>query len=48
MASQQVSLLPVDVADVTILVDNFLDILLPSDEVAHRAPCIMTGLIVSN
>jgi len=38
MASQQVTLLPVDVADVTVLVDNFLDILLPSDEVAHRAP----------
>jgi 7,8-dihydropterin-6-yl-methyl-4-(beta-D-ribofuranosyl)aminobenzene 5'-phosphate synthase len=38
MASQHVTLLPVDVADVTILVDNFIDILLPSDEVAHRAP----------
>jgi 7,8-dihydropterin-6-yl-methyl-4-(beta-D-ribofuranosyl)aminobenzene 5'-phosphate synthase len=38
MESQQVTLLPVDVADVTILVDNFFDILLPSDEVAHRAP----------
>jgi 7,8-dihydropterin-6-yl-methyl-4-(beta-D-ribofuranosyl)aminobenzene 5'-phosphate synthase len=38
MTSQHVTLLPVDVADVTILVDNFLDILLPSDEVAHRAP----------
>ena len=38
MASQQVTLLPVDVADVTILVDNSLDILLPSDEVAQRAP----------
>ena len=38
MASQQITLLPVDVADVTILVDNSLDILLPSDEVAHRAP----------
>ena len=38
MASQQVSLLPVDVADVTVLVDNSLDILLPSDEVAQRAP----------
>jgi len=35
---QHITLLPVDVADVTILVDNFLDILLPSDEVAHRAP----------
>ncbi len=38
MASQQVTLLPVDVADVTILVDNSLDILLPSDAVAQRAP----------
>ena len=38
MQSQHVTLLPVDVADVTILVDNFLDILMPSDEVAHRAP----------
>ncbi len=38
MANQQVTLLPVDVADVTILVDNFLDILLPSDKVAQRAP----------
>jgi 7,8-dihydropterin-6-yl-methyl-4-(beta-D-ribofuranosyl)aminobenzene 5'-phosphate synthase len=36
--SERVTLLPVDAADVTILVDNFLDILLPSDEVAHRAP----------
>jgi len=38
MAIQQVTLLPVDAADVTILVDNSLDILLPSDELAHRAP----------
>src|SRR5947199_6282806 len=38
MASKHIILLPVDVADVTILVDNSLDILLPSDEVAHRAP----------
>ena len=36
--SQHFTLLPVDVADVTILVDNFLDILLTSDEVALRAP----------
>ena len=35
--SEHVTLLPVDSADVTILVDNSLDILLPSDEVAHRA-----------
>jgi 7,8-dihydropterin-6-yl-methyl-4-(beta-D-ribofuranosyl)aminobenzene 5'-phosphate synthase len=38
MASQLVTLLPVDVADVTILVDNSLDILLPGDAVAQRAP----------
>src|SRR5436305_13340399 len=38
MVSQQITLLTIDVADVTILVDNSLDILLPSDEVAHRAP----------
>ena len=36
--NEHVTLLPVDSADVTILVDNSLDILLPSDEVAHRAP----------
>ena len=33
MAGQQVNLLPVDVADIIILVDNSLDILLPSDKV---------------
>ena len=38
MAGQQVTLLPVDVADVTILIDNSLDILLPSDQIAQRAP----------
>jgi 7,8-dihydropterin-6-yl-methyl-4-(beta-D-ribofuranosyl)aminobenzene 5'-phosphate synthase len=38
MANQQVTLLPVDVADVTILVDNSLDIFLPTDKIAHRAP----------
>jgi hypothetical protein len=36
MAKQQVTLSPVDVADVTILIDNSLDILLPSDKVAQR------------
>ena len=36
--SQHITLLPVDVADVTILVDNFLDILLSGDEIARRAP----------
>ena len=38
MANQQVTLLPVDVANVTILVDNSLDIFLPTDKIAHRAP----------
>jgi 7,8-dihydropterin-6-yl-methyl-4-(beta-D-ribofuranosyl)aminobenzene 5'-phosphate synthase len=38
MANQQVTLSPVDVADVTILVDNSLDILLPGDKVAQRSP----------
>ena len=36
--SERVILLPVDAADVTILVDNSLDIHMTSDEVAHRAP----------
>jgi 7,8-dihydropterin-6-yl-methyl-4-(beta-D-ribofuranosyl)aminobenzene 5'-phosphate synthase len=34
----QISLEPVDAAYVTILVDNFVDILLPSGEVAQRPP----------
>jgi 7,8-dihydropterin-6-yl-methyl-4-(beta-D-ribofuranosyl)aminobenzene 5'-phosphate synthase len=34
--SEQVSLEPVDAAIVTILVDNFIDVLLPSSEVAQR------------
>lgn len=34
---EQASLLPVDEVDVTILVDNFVDINLPSTDVAHRA-----------
>lgn len=34
----RVSLEPVDAIDVTILIDNFVDILLPSTEVAVRAP----------
>jgi 7,8-dihydropterin-6-yl-methyl-4-(beta-D-ribofuranosyl)aminobenzene 5'-phosphate synthase len=34
----QMTLLPVDVADVTILVDNAVDILLPSSEIAQRPP----------
>ncbi len=36
--SDRLALLPIDVADVTILVDNAIDILLPSNEVAQRAP----------
>ncbi len=38
MANERVTLIPVDVADVTILIDNSLDILLTDDKVAHRAP----------
>jgi 7,8-dihydropterin-6-yl-methyl-4-(beta-D-ribofuranosyl)aminobenzene 5'-phosphate synthase len=34
--SEQVSLEPVDAANVTVLVDNFIDALLPSSEVAQR------------
>src|SRR5437899_10320918 len=36
--TDRVALLPIDVADVTILVDNAIDILLPSNEIAQRAP----------
>ena len=36
--SDQVTLEPVDAADVTILVDNSVDLLLPGDQVAQRAP----------
>lgn len=36
--SDRVTLLPVDAADVTILVDNFIDILLPGSEMVRRAP----------
>src|SRR5436189_4925251 len=36
--SDRVTLLPVDIADVTILVDNFVDILLPGTETVQRAP----------
>ena len=36
--SGRVILQPVDVADVTILVDNSIDILLPGTETAQRAP----------
>ena len=34
--SERVSLEPVDTANVTVLVDNFIDALLPSSEVAQR------------
>lgn len=36
--SNPVTLLPVDAADVTILVDNFSDVLLPDMKKAHRPP----------
>src|SRR5438045_5540801 len=36
--SDRVTLLPIDAADVTILVDNFVDILLPGTEMVRRAP----------
>jgi 7,8-dihydropterin-6-yl-methyl-4-(beta-D-ribofuranosyl)aminobenzene 5'-phosphate synthase len=36
--NERVKLLPVDGADVTILVDNVVDILIPSTQVAQRAP----------
>jgi 7,8-dihydropterin-6-yl-methyl-4-(beta-D-ribofuranosyl)aminobenzene 5'-phosphate synthase len=38
MASEQVTLLPVDSVDVTILVDNSVDVLLPGTEMVRRAP----------
>ena len=38
--SERVALHPVDAVDVTILVDNFVDILLPSSEKAQRAPLV--------
>jgi 7,8-dihydropterin-6-yl-methyl-4-(beta-D-ribofuranosyl)aminobenzene 5'-phosphate synthase len=36
--SDQATLIPVDAADVTILVDNYVDVLAASSEVARRAP----------
>lgn len=36
--TERVNLLPIDSADVTIVVDNYSDILLPSTEVARRVP----------
>ncbi len=38
--SDRVTLLPIDIADVTILVDNFVDILLPGTEMVQRAPLV--------
>src|SRR3984893_10262010 len=38
--SNRVTLLPVETADVTILVDNFVDILLPGTETVRRAPLV--------
>jgi len=38
--SERVNLLPVDAADVTILVDNSCDLLIPSDEIAKRPPLV--------
>ncbi len=38
--SDSVTLAPVEAADVTILVDNYSDILLPSTEVVQRAPLV--------
>jgi 7,8-dihydropterin-6-yl-methyl-4-(beta-D-ribofuranosyl)aminobenzene 5'-phosphate synthase len=38
--SDPVTLIPVDAVDVTILVDNFIDILLPSTDVARRVPFV--------
>ncbi len=33
--NEQVMLLPIDAADVTIVVDNSVDLLLPGNEMAH-------------
>ncbi len=38
--SERINLESVDVADVTIVIDNSVDILLPSDQVAQRAPLL--------
>jgi 7,8-dihydropterin-6-yl-methyl-4-(beta-D-ribofuranosyl)aminobenzene 5'-phosphate synthase len=38
--SERVALQPVDAADVTIVVDNAIDILAPSTEVAQRPPLV--------
>ncbi len=38
--NQRVMLQPVDAVDVTIVVDNFLDVLMPSTEMVRRAPLV--------
>ena len=38
--SDRVTLLPIDIADIMILVDNFVDILLPGTEMVRRAPLV--------
>src|ERR1051325_8872855 len=38
--NEQVTLQPVDAADVTILVDNAIDILVPGTELARRPPWV--------
>src|SRR6266487_5310654 len=38
--SDRVTFLPVDAADVTILVDNFVDLFLPGTEMVRRAPLV--------
>lgn len=38
--TRRVALQPVDAIDVTIVVDNFLDVLMPSTEIVRRAPLV--------
>jgi 7,8-dihydropterin-6-yl-methyl-4-(beta-D-ribofuranosyl)aminobenzene 5'-phosphate synthase len=38
--TDHITLLPVEAADVTILVDNFIDILLPGTEMVQRPPFV--------
>src|SRR6478609_10595463 len=38
--ADRVLLQAVDAADATVLVDNFIDILMPSDETTHRPPWV--------
>src|SRR5437588_12379753 len=40
MLMEQASLVPVDVADVTVLVDTFVDVLMASTDVARRVPLV--------